>query len=828
MDSRGRADRSTAQGFRIGENAADLITDIQRQDRRRLLRRAAKLTALGVALLLVGLAFKFAADRRAQSRTLDQAREHFVRGTVVELRAAVSTLEGSLEEHAGHEPTLAALALARSQLWMEFGEEEQDARAAALAVENSDLADAVLARAMVSVADGDVEGAASSIEGFEPADDGLSPQHGVWVLANIALAGDGSQISEAVARMEAVPEDEAVTAHDRVHAALILAAGDRTKALAVLERAREQNRTHMGLAADEALYNAYLRQELSGVADVADQLLRSDGEFLSARDRAHARLARGVVHVQTGEASEGLERIEEAWPVLPPWDRAARELALQAALEAGDAERVRGWLTSAKLPEPDMGIYEAWAALASGDILKSLALLAELPQDHPRVAYLQALALVEQRRFEEAQAWLERADKLLPGRIEIEVAQARVELHVGDPAAALNKLKALAEEEPYAPRAWTGLGEAQLAQEEPALRAAQKALERALEREPAPAEAMLQLAEVWVARRGADPEASSRALTYLEQAARTNSHVARYDQALALHVADLGDLDRAVSLLKKLSDRQGIDAQALVTLAELSIERAPQVDDKLRGLVDEWMANAEKVGARPDEILRVRSALALADEDPEGWERARQELDVYLNAVPDDVAARLLYVRLHMKLGGRDTAEASIRRGLQVSAPSEHGLLFLEWARLEARSGSRKKAAAHARVAWTRLQAGTRPPRVLLDAARFACAQWQRQNNSTAAMAIARKLTERLPQHSDAWTIRAGAQLAANQTPEARASAERALELNEDNPRAHELHGHALLRTGYRDKARAEYERALELVKGTPDEISYRENLRRL
>ena len=62
------------------------------------------------------------------------------------------------------------------------------------------------------------------------------------------------------------------------------------------------------------------------------------------------------------------------------------------------------------VPEPAAAIYRAWALLVDGDAMGALALLAELPQEHPRVAYLQGLALVEQRRFEEAEPWLARVE----------------------------------------------------------------------------------------------------------------------------------------------------------------------------------------------------------------------------------------------------------------------------------------------------------------------------------------------------------------------------------------------------------------------------------
>ena len=121
-----------------------------------------------------------------------------------------------------------------------------------------------------------------------------------------------------------------------------------------------------------------------------------------------------------------------------------------------------------------------------------------------------------------------------------------------------------------------------------------------------------------------------------------------------------------------------------------------------------------------------------------------------------------------------------------------------------------------------------RPASELLVAADLATKLWVRQENERIAIAIAEQLTTRLPYHAEAWTIRARTELATGEAASARSSSERAIELDPDNPRAHEIRGHCLLRFGQKDKARAAYERAVELVAGTRAEKDYRENLRRL
>jgi Flp pilus assembly protein TadD len=170
----------------------------------------------------------------------------------------------------------------------------------------------------------------------------------------------------------------------------------------------------------------------------------------------------------------------------------------------------------------------------------------------------------------------------------------------------------------------------------------------------------------------------------------------------------------------------------------------------------------------------------------------------------------------------------SIRRGIQATPDGDHGRLYLAWAELESRAGKRRKAAAHARVAWMRMMAERRPPAELLRAAELATDLWLRENQPQVAMAIGREIAARLRFHPRAWTIRATTQLSGNRAAEARESAEQALDLDDGDPRAHQLHGHALLRFGLKDRAREAYLRALELAEGTPTEAQVRADLQRL
>jgi tetratricopeptide (TPR) repeat protein len=842
MDLRGRPDRSGTWPRRTAvAGAGDLLGDLHRQQRLRVLRRAASITALALVLLLAGLAVKFAVDRRARAQSLDLAATAIERGTAQDVAAALQTLEASLAADPSHGPTLAARALARAQLAVEFGEGVDEARAAVEACASLTApADVHLARALLAILDGD---GARAKEHLAATSDTpvLLPLHRRWVegmLARLEPGGDGSARAAAIAQLQGAAAGDArgaTVAERRLLAALLLDGGQADAALSELAKVRELSRTHLGLAADEALFNAALRRELSGVADVAEQLLSGEAGALAPRDAVHAELARGVVRLQVGELDDGLAEVRGVWPRLAPWEHDLRALALQSVLEAGDGELAKTWLEQAALSPVERSIYEAWGQLARGDVTASLAALAQLPQEHPRVGYLQALALVEQGRHAEALPWIERTERLIPGRVEIDVARARVELRVGDRAAALRKLEALTEQEPYAPRAWTGLGEAHLLQSSDAppssaaLRAAQKAFERALERERIPAEAQLRLAEVWRLKRPGDADAERRALELEAKAVESNGFLPHYRERLAHSLAKVGRSREALALLEALADSPATSAASFVLLADLRLTLAGAADPAARRTaVDAALEQAKAAGAAPDAITIVRARLAVLEGEREGLEAARDELVPLLAAQPQRVDARVLLVKIYTKLADREGVEREIRLGIAAGPEPLVGRLYLESARFLGKQKKYGLAAARARTAWRSMLDEGRPAAELVEAARITADLWNRQKKERVSLQVVRELTDRLPEVAAAWTVRGAIQLAAGLTAEARASAEKAIDLDDDSARAHELRGHALLRFGLKDDAKQAYERALALASGTPDEAEYRENLRRL
>ncbi len=840
---RGRGDRPGFSGLRVASGSGDLIEDIHRQQRRRTLKRAAQLIALAVALLLIGVAVKMFFDRRARADALEVAYTHFVKGTPSETDKAIKALQDSLDGAAADDPrTLVARALVLAHRRAELGEGDEAAREAVAAISGNPPG-AALARGLLEFASGELDAAAASLAADTAADGEHEPTPFVvseraWLAGMLAVArepDDPAALEAAASGLRAqLDRAPAQVAPRRVLALIHLVGGKTELALSELQAAREQGRTHMGLAADEALYNAYLRQALSGVASVSEQLLETPGVSMSPHDRAHARLARAVVHVHSGEAAEGLAMLDLAWEGLPAWDRLSRRLAIQSALEAGDASRIDAWVDATTLPQAEGDIYRAWAVLVGGDVMEALRRLAALPQSDPWVGYLQALALVEQGRFAEATAWIDRTEKLLPGRMEIEVARARVELREGDAGqkkVALRKLEALAREEARAPRAWTGLGEAYLLQDAAPgtpegvanVAAARKALRRAVEREPHPAEATLLLAQLWDGQRGRDPKAELEGLPLYEQAAAANPNLPRYREALALYLFEIGFSRRARTEMEAVLDEPGVGHAVPLGLVQLRAEAGEAFDP------EPLLAKALERGAPPAEVARLRARIDLDSGKKGRVAKAQAALLGLLAQDPKDVEARVLYARSLLEQFDRKAAESAIRKGLAaVDGQNQDGRFLWAWAELESRAGKRRLAAPRARRAWLAMQAEHRPPTELLEVADLAMRLWLRLGKERTALVISKQLTDRLGYHTKAWMLRARTELGAGEAAAARESAQKAIELDDANHRAHEILGHSLLRYGLKDRARREYERAIELVKGTPLEPEYRQNLKRL
>lgn len=764
-------------------------------------------------------------SRRGGGEASEGAGAWAARGGLSELAAAVEAL-GADRGPCGR----AREAVARAQLAAEFGVDVEGADAALTAAsqEPGTCVDLELAGALLALTRGEFEAARVPEAVSE-----LGEPARAWLIGALAQAGRIPP-AEALARVEAtVAARPAAIAPRRAAIWLHVQLGDPGAALAALGRAREIGPEHLGLAVDEALLHASSRRELSGVADLTDQLLARGVGALGPRELARVSLARAVVHVHAGEPAAGLARLEEAWPRLGPWDVTARRLALELSLESGDAERARTLMTALQVREPERSIMEAWARLAEGDVMECLAALAECPQEDPRVAYLQGLALVEQRRWEEAEPWLARAERLMPGRVELEVARARVGVHRGAVATALRQLEGIAESELYAPRVLTGLGEAHLvaATDGKELRQAERALTRAAAREPRPAEALLLLAEVWQRRRLRAPEAERNVRAHLEQAAAAGLKLPRYREALARFLMDVGELGRAEALLRGLVQEPGLAPETPLRLVEAALERTDEPGPATLEEAEGWIGQAEALGAGADALTAARARLDLARGTHRSLTRASAELSALLQRRPGDVRARVLAARVLTAQRELEAAETLIRQGFYAEASGEpaEGRLFFAWGQVALTMHKRKQAALHARAGFHRMLTEQRPTVELTAAVEFAAGIFSRTEQHKLALGLTRELTEALPFHAEAWRLEARAQLDAGEVKKASRAIARALELDPASLRALELGATIAGRLGDREGAREAVRRALELAEASGRDVPrLRELLRRV
>jgi Flp pilus assembly protein TadD len=450
------------------------------------------------------------------------------------------------------------------------------------------------------------------------------------------------------------------------------------------------------------------------------------------------------------------------------------------------------------------------------------------------VAYVQALALVEQHRHTEAGPWLDIAQRSIPSRVDLTVAAARAQIQTGDAEAALAALDQLANAHPYAPRVWTGLGEAHLASGAgaEASRKARQALDRALEREVVPAEARLLLAKLELDVVREDPAAWGRALELHEKAAETNPNLPRYRGALGVLLADMGHPRRAEETLRSVADEPGVDASSLIALARVSADRAAasgKTKQKKAGKqIKEWLAAAEAAGAQADEVERARLLTAVALATPDSLSQLKTDVDKLAATAPKSVEIQVLRADVLRRTGDIEGAKQVMRLTMRRVPRRYRGRLHLMLARIEAQRGKRRAAAGLGWKGLTAMAKEPRPPAELLEAARFVVEQWQAIRQKGGARGVGRKLTQWVPFHPQAWLMRGKIQLDGGYLEYACASAEKAIALGPDIAEAHALLGECLRQSGDKERAKDSYTTAAKLARGTDLAKQYKKILRKL
>ena len=822
-----------------GERPVNLLHDVTMHPRRTL---ALRLGALGlvVALLLAGGWWLMERSReQVAAEALRNAASRLHGGSLAELREASHTLALAGASTTGDAPIDRAALVIDALRVAEFGDlpsqglEELKRRTR----DRSESFEARLADALLTASEGRFEALRAATERLTamPTDGAFGAGLTQWPRLVLAVReASSNSLTDDIdgdAQVEALEGDERPMAVKRLEVTRDYLSGERRKAIRWLSALRDEAPAHLGLAADEALLLAAGREQLGAVASISEQLA-SRTKGLSAVDQGRASLARAVVHLYSGDRAQASTLVAQAWRTGAPGDRLARALALEVAVDSGAFELVDVLLAESGLPEEDIETYRAWKSFAAGDPAGALERLAVLEQRSPRVAYLQGLALVTQERYGEAWPWLERAEQFYPGRVELEVAKARVMLRRDDPRTMLRSLEGLAEQEPYAPRAWTALGEARLqvfrSKGGGDLRlalAAQSALEHAVEVEPLPATAHRRLGELWRARMSAREDAPTQALTHFRAAAEINPAVAQNRAALASMLMDIGLDDEASPLITALLD-DGAASPALQLRQVRLWGRAGAAEraDAVETLCD--TAAVAGASARDISVARLYFALGTSDEE-QIRALIREAMDARVGD-GDDVEYIGLLVRALAQHYDGEEALKLVRRAIRRRPTEVTGHLFLEWARIELHRGNFARGAGYAYIAYRRLREANAAPTLQVEAAQLAVQGYAHGARAKPALRISAPLTRRFAMVGKVWQIYALALHVASESRSSLEAVNRAIELAPDLASSYGLRAKIQLRRGDRPGARASMRTAMKLAAGTSAYGSYKKSWERL
>ena len=824
--------RSLVEEIHEQRARAEVERRIHRRRRRR--RRVVGLFgALGLATLSTLAGVELVQRYRIEQR-IGVAEQELSVSSPAALNRATDVLDRNLSVEPEHAETLGLLAFVRVHQYAEGLVDVSRAQAAIDDASRVDEMGASLAAGILAGLQGDFDTARRTYEAQlgdvpERSSDERTVAHNeaAWLRALTALGRpyETDRVHDALVRVQAVLEAEPTwVPNRRAAAALLVRQGQFDRALEVLAAGREREPGHLGLAVDEAIVHATMLDELEGVEQVARDIL--DHPDATATDRAYARLALGLARLHEDEAG-ALDDLEQGWEALPDWDNHSRDLALCAVLAAGEVEQARRWLEQSKLGPLGDELLGAWLDLVKGDAPRALQRLAELPQDHPRVARLQALALVEQGRWGEARQWLEYGRNQGLEHPDLDVAAARLQLRGDDAAAALQTLEALAKAHPRTHRVWTGLAEARRETEaEP--EAVDEAIEHALEHEPAPAEASWVQGESLRVAAVENPERAEKALAAYRKATDLAPAIDRYAVELGLFQAELGMLEQARQTLHPLLEKEAIDPRALLTCAQMDVEQAwlggTAVPEAVRG----WLERAGQLGADGWDLELEWARFDLAHRDPASTERARARAAKVVEARPKSIEARVVHARALVAQENYGGARATLRQGIRRTLRTIDGRLYVTLAEVELARGKKRAAASLAFKGWRKMVRQPATGAELMAAAPFVSQLWKNLDQPRGAVTVGRELTERLPFSVQAWVLRGENQFLGDHAREGCESAERAMAMAPENPAAIALHGDCLTRRYDFEGARKAYEQAVALSEGTPEQRVYARKLRRL
>lgn len=831
---------------------------VQRQEQERLAaiaRDKAKARRKSIAALIIGIvilaalavAGKFAWDWHRIDKALATAEESLDAGTPGDLDLAVTALEGGLAIDDDHEKLVRTMALVRAHQ----AATSEDAEALTAAIDAASGAggpEVEVAKGVAAALDGDMDG----VEGALGEVGSGASRHGVarlraWLSGTAALAhvDDANRVRAAATELADQASDDGWAPGHRRLATLMVRTGQAEDALARLETAREKNPGDIGIACDEALIHAILARHADGVKSVATRLV--DADVVPPRDRARLRLALGIVSLRAGKDA-GKDDLAKAWKTLPQWDQDSRDLALEAAMTSGHPDLAKEWLEKAKADEATLAIHDAWKALLDGDPTSALEKSAKLPQDHPRIAYLQALALLEQGRFDEAAPWVKRALSVYGPRLELRVADARIQAQTGDTKAVAESLRKLAKEHgTAAPRVYTALGEAQLKlaeggkadkkpdkkpdekRDEDAEKEAEKTLRKAVDKEPKPARAAFLLAQLLRERLGDKPKVAAEVIQLLDKAADIDANTAQYRDELGRFLADHGDLAEAERVLRTRLEEAGVGPAVYLALARTVVMRGEEgIIDPDANEVAAWLVKAETAGANKAATAIVRARMWLVTGTSKTLPNAAATLAAQVRSAPKDYELRAVFGDALRRRKDYTNARATLNDALGKAEPGNMARLQIVKARVERDDGGERLAAGLAYKAWEAAQkSGGLTPNERIALARESIEFWVTIDNDTVPATITKGLVAKVPWRAEAFALRAVAQLRdKRKIEEGCATAKKALEMDKNLAEAHYAKAECHIKNLRYTSARKELAKAIEGARGKSDKAKYERRLR--
>jgi len=785
--------------------------DKARTARRRRLRRIIVGTAILAVVVMAAIIAKFAYDRHRAALAVDEAGQQLRILTPAALDEADRAVERSLAAWPDNPDARGLEALIAAHRAFVQGDaapspDDALARAEDAGAPSYHLA---IAGTLRDLAAGDVEAANATLTSLPPApEDSPVAHHGDWLTGVVALAEahDQKRIAHALptvtSAVDAAPD---WVVYLRTQNALRFAASDAESMQAELATARASHPEDLGLAVDETYFHALLHQTPGAVVLTAEKLLAPDATLFDF-DVARVHLARGLARMHQGQRDPAIEDLVSAWSEAARWDGETRHRALTALRWLGAIERARELV--ARLPEGrQRALYEASLYVAAADPVPALEILATLPQDDHEVAYLLALALVEQRRFEEASLWVIRARKFFPDRQDLQVAEQRVAAATGDSSKAVATLGDIGDAHPETPRVWTALGEAHRAADD--TQAALAAYRKAIEREAHPAEAHLALARSIEGNVHEDAEIRDALTKHLRDAAEAAPALPSYRYAFADHLLQIGQEPEAERRLRELVEVPGVEPVALLRLSEYVVASTPEFDAETDAEVTGWLDRADKLGADPTVLARERARAAVASGDASRIATARDDLAARVAKTPDDAELHLVYVLTLLASGDLDGARTEARYGVRRLKKPGNGRFYRLWAETEAARLKYRSAARIARDAWRQIRDESHlDAHQLLDVARRSIDLYMKEGKDEIARRTGRELTMTLPLDPDAWAMRARLEFDSKMDEAGCETALKGGELEPKTPAIHDAAAQCYRRTGRKAEADAEKARA--------------------